>query len=240
MKNITYNNINSKFSFENVCLELNNFWIKEKLFNNKKIWLTITVSNKQNKSFTLINNLPFNILDYTDVIIVLKQVFDNKMFSNRKDKINNIVFKYYLENKFDWKEYSINVLIFILYSIFLVLSTFIIFYATSVLFNVLLCSEIINNNLDVINENTISSNVIKENTFVKCTNKCLFSVFSDFFDKSNFYRHYPGCFIEYDYPYKYDNIYLPDHAVQYMNNAEALKCDLIAIATECTSILKYL
>jgi hypothetical protein len=202
--------------------------------------------------------LPFNIRDYTDVIIVLKQVFGTKSLSNRKDKINNIVFKYYLENKFDWKEYSLNVLIFILYSIFLVLSTFIIFYATSILFNILLCTETINNNnLEVIGQSTMSSDIMKENTSVKYNNKCAFSIFSDFFDKScSSYKYYPKYFIGTNLNITYgDNnlsslnyiiskqFYVLDKTVQeftkYFNNNESLKYDLNAIATEYSYYKEY-
>jgi len=201
--------------------------------------------------------LPFNVLDYTDIVIVLKQVFGTKSLSNRKDKINNIVFKYYLEKKFDWKEYSINILIFILYSIFLVLSTFIIFYITSVLFNVLLCTETIsNNNLDVICQSTKPSDIIKENISVKYNNKCVFSIFIDFFDKSgSSYKYYPKNFIgNVNITYGDDNVsslnyiiskqfYVLNKTVQeftmYFNSNELLKYDLNSIATEYSYYKEY-
>lgn len=259
MKNITYNNINSNFCFENVCLELNKFWIKQNLLNKNKIWLTITIYNKQNKSFTLINNLPFNIGDYPDIIIVLKQIFDTKSFSNRKDKINNIVFKYYLEGKFNWKEYAINLLLFILYSIFLVYATFIIFYVTSEIFNILLCTETINNNnLEVISQSTMPP-YIKENTCDKYNNN---SILSNFFDKSSFsYIYYPNQYnpnnffeINTNITYEDNNIttlnsilskqfYVLDKTVQefreYFNKNELLKHDLKSIATEYSNYKAY-
>lgn len=265
MKNLTYNNINSNFSLENVCLQLSKFWLKENLIKNSKIWLTITVFNKQNKSFILINNLPFNTSDYTDFVVVLKQVFETKIFSNRKDKMDRIIFKYYLESKFNWKEYYLNILLFILYWIFLVFTTFILFYATSVIFNILLCVETINNNnLEVISQSTISSDIIKGNT--KNINKCVFSVFSDFFDRSNIsYVYYPSYFTgnnnsiniiicDSNSVSSLDSISSLDYIISkqfyilnktvesytnYFNKNEALKCDLNAIATEYSYYKQY-
>jgi hypothetical protein len=62
MKNLTYKNINCKFTFENVCSQLTNFWTNEVIRYNKahiwvnkgKVWITITVVNQNNRSFTLI------------------------------------------------------------------------------------------------------------------------------------------------------------------------------------------
>jgi hypothetical protein len=72
MKQTIYN-LNCKFAFNNVCTELTKFWLNEIIeLNTSKIWLTVIVYNKKNKSYTLINNLPFNTLDYSDIAIVLK------------------------------------------------------------------------------------------------------------------------------------------------------------------------
>ena len=104
MKNLTYNNINSSFTFNTILTLLTKFWIDEviniKLYT--KIWLTIIVYNSNDKSFTLINNLPFNINSYTDVLIVLKQVFNTSFFNDR-DILNTIVFKYNFECKNNYK-----------------------------------------------------------------------------------------------------------------------------------------
>ncbi len=98
MKQTIYN-INCKFAFDNVCTELTKFLLNEIIGSNySKIWLTVIVYNKKNKSYTLINNLPFNTLDYSDIIIVLKQVFEAKNLSNRKDLLNKIIFKFNFEN----------------------------------------------------------------------------------------------------------------------------------------------
>jgi hypothetical protein len=107
MKNLTYNNINCKFTFKNVSLHLTKFWINEimrfnslhNLFKPRKIWLTVIVANNNNRTFILIKNLPFNVSDYTDVIIVLKQVFENSILRDRIDILQSITFKFYIENK---------------------------------------------------------------------------------------------------------------------------------------------
>lgn len=65
------------------------------------------VDTKNNRSFRIIKNLPFNTQDYTDVAIVLQQSFTfslRKTCSRKNNAIKNIVFKYRfctigLENK---------------------------------------------------------------------------------------------------------------------------------------------
>lgn len=95
MKLLRYNNVNSNFTLENISSQLTKFWSTEVTKDFNKIWLTIIVCDKNNKSYRLINNLPFNTCDFTDVIIVLRQTFDGNLLSNRKYNINNITFKYY-------------------------------------------------------------------------------------------------------------------------------------------------
>jgi hypothetical protein len=41
----------------------------------------------------------------TDITIVLKQIFESNILSNRKEKVDNITFQYTIENK---RKYSIN------------------------------------------------------------------------------------------------------------------------------------
>jgi hypothetical protein len=80
--------------------------------------LTITIVNENNRSLKLINNLPFNISDFTDITIVLKQIFETSNLYNRKEKLKNITFKYYTENKyknrFNYKGFMLNVLLYII------------------------------------------------------------------------------------------------------------------------------
>ena len=143
MRIITYNNINSSFTFENVCLILTKFWTNEVLVSNKlKIWLSITVY-KKNKSIILIDNLPFNTCDYTDLVVVLQQNFVANIKKNKKSMLDKIVFSFHFENKHDRITYSIYLIMFMLYIIFLICSTFLIFYGASEIFNII---EIISNN----------------------------------------------------------------------------------------------
>jgi hypothetical protein len=65
----TIHNINCKFAFENVCTELTKFLNEIIGSNYSKIWLTVIVYNKNNKYYTLINNLPFKTLDCSDTIV---------------------------------------------------------------------------------------------------------------------------------------------------------------------------
>ena len=114
MQNLTYNNLYLQFTFNTIWSLLTKFWIKEVINkkSNVKIWLTITVYNSRNKSFTLINNLPFNTNSYTDVLIVLKQVFNTSIF-NDQDILNTIIFKYHFEDINNYKKdlYFTNMLI---------------------------------------------------------------------------------------------------------------------------------
>lgn len=72
MKELTYNNINISVTLENIRPYLEAFWVKKVIMANySKIWLTIIIADKT-KSIVLINNIPFNTLDYTDVMLVLK------------------------------------------------------------------------------------------------------------------------------------------------------------------------
>ena len=121
MQNLIYNNINSRFTYNTIWSLLTKFWINE-IINKKsysKIWLTITVYNHHNNSFTLIHNLPFNVDSYTDILIVIKQVF-NTSFFNDKDILNTIVFKYYLESKDNYKRDLYITDLFIVISIILI------------------------------------------------------------------------------------------------------------------------
>lgn len=92
----TYTNINSNFTFNNILSYLEQFWTTEvKVLNYNKIWLTITVTCNK-KSYILINNLPFNTDNYSDIVIVLKQVFDANLYDG-KTSIDSITFKLFIE-----------------------------------------------------------------------------------------------------------------------------------------------
>ena len=103
-----YKNINVNFTFENVCSELLQFWINEVVKSNySKIWLTIIIIKNNNRSTTLIKNLPFNTSEYSDIIIVLKQMLDMKKSIN-KGILKTIIFKYNFEKHkhvYNWNLY---------------------------------------------------------------------------------------------------------------------------------------
>jgi hypothetical protein len=149
--------------------------------------------------------LPFNTSDFTDIITVLKEVFDRNIpFKN--DKINNIVFEYKLEKPkikylllkkfFKYKYY-------ILATVFLLFVAFIIYLDISSLFNVLFCTETIPKEILDLSNNVLQLDVSKQNSTVKYTNKCIFGIFSDLFEKSNSYRYFPSYFL--DNPLKYSS-----------------------------------
>ena len=121
-------------------------------------------------------------------------------------------------------------------TIFILLLSLVLYLEISQLFDIDTINkeslEIANENLNLLNyDNSISN---------KKTNKCIFGIFSELFEKSNSsFKYYPSNFAKYDITYKYSNLHLPDDIIEYMNSTEALKRDLIAIATECSSILKY-
>jgi len=100
MNKITYNKLYIAFTFQSVSYLLLKFWIDEVFSNNyySKIWLSITVCNNDNKYFTLVKNLPFNILDYYDILIVINQVFNTNPFINRIDLIKSITFNFHFDN----------------------------------------------------------------------------------------------------------------------------------------------
>lgn len=103
MQTLIYKKINSNFTFENISLHLTKFWSNEAIKSGySKIWLTLTVDTIDNRSFTIIKNLPFNTVDYTDVTIVLKQLLSSYFFRAKQKRytIKNIILKYHFENKF--------------------------------------------------------------------------------------------------------------------------------------------
>lgn len=142
MQNITYNNLSSRFTINTIWSLLTKFWISEVISQKEysKIWLTIIVNNSQNKSFTLINNLPFSTNGYTDVLIVLRQVFKTSLFYDR-DVLNNIVFIYHLECKDYYKNdlYIRNMFIYIILTLIiliLILCTWIMFLDIYQIYNI--------------------------------------------------------------------------------------------------------
>jgi len=98
--NTTYTNINLPFTFSNVSEYLEKFWSHEILvYKYRKVWFTVTIKTRNNKIVKLIDNLPFNTSDYSDLVIVLRQVFNAKHLSNRKDLLNSIYIEVYYEQE---------------------------------------------------------------------------------------------------------------------------------------------
>ena len=179
MKNLAYNNLNSSFTFNTIWSLFTKFWINEvmniKLYS--KIWLTIIVYNSNEKSFTLINNLPFNINSYTDVLIVLKQVFNTSFFNDR-DILNTIVFKYHFECKNNYKRdiYNTNMFIYIsiiIIAIILLFCTFILYTEIYSIYNTTYIDEEI---LNYANEKIKNNNISKP---------FIFSPFIELFNANN-------------------------------------------------------
>ena len=107
MRFTTYNNINANFTYENIHSHVNEFWSNEVTKNKEQfsgIWLTIIVFTKKNISFKLINSLPFNTNDNTDVFIALKRNLD-KNYLNNKDVLDSITFRYgFYKKNYNYKE----------------------------------------------------------------------------------------------------------------------------------------
>jgi predicted patatin/cPLA2 family phospholipase len=92
----THRNINTNFTFENIYSHVNKYWTNEVINKKEKytrIWLTILVSTKKNKKYKLINSLPFNTNDITNILVVIKQNY-KKNLCNRKDILDNITIKH--------------------------------------------------------------------------------------------------------------------------------------------------
>lgn len=255
MKTKTYDNVNFNLNFENICLILEKFWINEVLTgNNSKIWLSITVYNKRKKVYTIFKNLPFNTNSYTDVVIVLKQIFNSSVLPNKKTVFTCMTFSFYLENKYGWKEYSLDIIIFILYIISLICGIFILFYIINEI--IYLINVVDKNILEVVADITISENITKESVYVKQTNKCIFNVFIDLFNSSSSFKHCPDYFIDSKIKLinEKNNIPLTDYIIskqfyilnntvqsfsEYFNKNELLKYDLNSIVKEYSYYKQY-
>jgi len=203
MKSITYNNINLNITLANICTYLVDFWIKEiSKSNYYKIWLTIIVFNKKNKKFTLINNLPFNTFDYTDVVIVLKQVLDSKLTYYKKEVLDSVTININFENNINIKNkvytrVSPIKLIFIF--ILLLLVIFILLYTIFlILFDL---NQIFFYNNDVLTESYLISteninNIYVESSVNSSKQIFIFDPFIKMFDKSEKYGFYfPSYFL---------------------------------------------
>jgi hypothetical protein len=222
MQKIIYNNINSRFTFNNIWSLLTKFWINEVLNKKEytKIWLTIIVNNSNNKSFTLINNLPFNLNGYSDVLIVLRLVFKRISIICDKDVINSIVFKYNFEYKDDykWDLYITNILLYIFLILIIIISllcTFIVFLILFQSYNIeYIDKEILNYAYESIKDyNCKEFNQVTSKRFI----------FSPFIDLLNGNTNYPSRFVSTNLNYfnEFKPLYYKDNMFE--DNTSLLK-----------------
>ncbi len=145
-----YNNLNCEFIFNNIWSLLTKFWISEVITKkgSSKIWLTIIINHTSNKSFTLINNLPFRVKGYTNVLAVIKQVLNTSVFCE-KNKLKTIYFIYHFDafqnkNKYKQDLNITNMFIYLslaLLMLILVFFTFILFLEVYQTYNISIIDE---------------------------------------------------------------------------------------------------
>jgi hypothetical protein len=203
MKNFTHHNINKNLTFENVYSCLLEFWMNEsKNLENKKIWLTIIVLNKQDKSIELVNNLPF--LCFTDVVIVLKQMLicfalaeSQQEISNNKNIIKDIVFQYYIEENKNINKHKYNWNKFILYGlIYIILLLCIIVLSAIIYIFYLEISQALNCNILTEELMQKSTEIIKEQSINISTRRFCFEPFVKlFYQTSTSYAYFPSHFL---------------------------------------------
>ncbi len=210
-------NIDINFSFSEIHLYLHKFWVDEmKTMKNKniKIWITISVVNTDNTSFILIKNLPF--YDYEDVLIVLKQSFDDKALYNRKDKLTNIYFSYYLGKEPLKDSYYLYYLICIKYLfilLFIILTYYVDYSVSDDVLNILNIPAVIEFNQNDLCFNKITDPIIKQH------NKNIAYRFIELFNPNSSINYFPSYFIK-------DNIKLCEEKdfsmLEYINSQQFL------------------
>lgn len=192
MKKLEYNNINCDFSLVNICFYLESFWLKKVLMSNySKIWLKITVSDNI-KSRILINNIPFNTSDYSDIIIVLKQSINSNILE--LTNVKKITFEYFIEKEIIDNKYK-NIKIFLFVSVFLLLfiCNIELFYDNSV-------EKVIFSNIDT----NICVEIDKK--YVKSSNP-----FINMFKKDNTCSYFPSYFLSCKLDAKFNTSSLQEH-----------------------------
>lgn len=205
MKTLTYTNINALFTFENVSSNIIKFWLNEVIKpTNTKIWLTVTVTNSNKNTFILIKNLPFNTSDYSDVLIVLNQIFSYKLLSDRIDYIDNITFTYSFEkqSKYNWQKLYFKILK------YLVIIAILIYSAITIYLIYIDITQVISS--EHIGEDLLAKVCERYNSLESITNnsnpaskerekKCVFDIFIKLFDPKKT-KYFPSYFAH--TPYK--------------------------------------
>lgn len=170
---------NLPLTCKNVQIELYNFWRKNILNYNSKIWLTIDIKLTSNTVIRLIDNLPFNASDYNDALIVAEQKYKSLLLLCKTDMVDSIKFNYIIKDNKEYKHNNILLLGCMIINIMLItgLCYYFIFLSQPVFFV----------------ETPTDMSFVNENK----SNKCLFGLFSDLFKINNSsYSYYPSCFLE--------------------------------------------
>ena len=198
MKYIEYKNIKLSFTLKTFHFYLKKFWIEEiKIFNLNKIWLTIIVNTNNNNNIIVINNLPFNTLNYKDVLIVLNQFLKENSSKYEGTILKNICIRYKLEKIKEYNKYKKY------YYYYLIAVSNLIFF---ILFNIMLLYILYIYGLEVpeqllsnINESYLYTTDIKE---IKPN---IFNPLIDLFNKSgSTHKYFPSYFV----PTKFNSLKL--------------------------------
>lgn len=129
MKYVLYCN-NLPFTYRTVINGLDMFWKNNILeHKNKKIWLTIDLNFSDQSRFKLINKLPFNSSEYSDLLVVAGDKLKSNLLYSQADLLDSITFTYYVkkrQNNASLYTYKYSLLLFILSCAFIsILSLFI-------------------------------------------------------------------------------------------------------------------
>ena len=173
---------NLSFTYNNICKIHRLFWVDNiNTYKNKKVWLTIQANLGNNTSLTLMNNLPFNTLDYEDTLIVLENKFKSNCYMySRADTLNFITFTYHVKNNNTNPKWD-NINYLVLACLSGMAYYFIIFYC---------CVWIPSGDEPVCIVDT-STFVFKDKPKIH-----LFNIFIELFNvKSTYYTHYPSYFV---------------------------------------------
>ena len=170
----TYTNLNLPFTPSNICDYLAEFWIDEVLKSPyHKVWLTVTIKNNKNNIIKLIDNLPFNTSDYTDLVIVLNQIFKANNFSKTKVILSSInIETHYEEEKLNWFQKFLPALCLITLFIFTLLFIVLFLYLIDLISLSVITEEV----LDKYTEIGVASEKKNINYMNKCENPLLLTV----------------------------------------------------------------
>jgi hypothetical protein len=137
------------------------------------------------------------------VFLVLKEIFKDNIFIDRKDKLKEITFTYYFDSNYK-KIYYINIFDFITFILFILLYSIILiitlFYLNIIDFNLFKDTYDLYEISPKIEETYKFSN-IKFDT--KCVNHSIFGLFVDLFKTNYSIKYFPSYFIS---SIRYENV----------------------------------